>query len=112
MSVPARFLFASLASVLLVLLAGCKPQAMQASYHCADATRFHFSRQSQTVELIRGEQRFQGYMDERGLLTWPRDKAGLALPDSFFITRKLPDEMKLYGGFAGTGLACKLDKGR
>ena len=43
MTLPARFLFASLA---LALTAGCKPQAMQASYHCADATRFHFSRQS------------------------------------------------------------------
>ena len=109
MTLPARFLFTSLA---LALTAGCKPQAMQASYHCADATRFHFSRQSQTVELIRGEQRFQGYMDERGLLTWPRGNAGLPLPDSFFITRKQPDQMKLYGGFAGTGLACELDKGR
>ena len=77
MSIRVPLLLASLA------LAGCKPQAMQASYHCADNSRFHFSRQSQTVELIRGEQRFQGYMDERGLLTWPRDAAGKALPDSF-----------------------------
>ncbi|KJH66343.1 hypothetical protein [Chromobacterium violaceum] len=109
MSTPFRL---SAACLLLAALGGCQPpQRIQASYHCEDQIRFSFDRRTQTVEVFRGGERFKGYMDEKGLLTWPKPLAGKSLPDSFYISRKTPDQMKLYGGFAGTGKACRLDPG-
>ncbi|KUM02954.1 hypothetical protein KIF53_22210 [Chromobacterium subtsugae] len=100
------------AAMLLAALCGCQQQQkVKASYHCADQVTFRYDRQSQTVELTRNGQSYQGIMDEKGLLTWPKANAGQALPDSFFISRKTPDQMKLYGGFAGTGKACRQDPG-
>ncbi|MEO9383352.1 hypothetical protein [Chromobacterium phragmitis] len=98
------------ACLLALALCACQPpQRIQASYHCEDQIQFRFDRRTQTVEIARGDERFQGYMDEKGLLTWPKPLAGKSLPDSFYISRKTPDQMKLYGGFAGTGKVCALD---
>nr|WP_141105101.1 hypothetical protein [Chromobacterium sp. ASV5] len=97
------------ACLLLALLCACQPQRLQASYHCADQVRFHVDRQSQSVTLEKNARVYKGITDEKGLLTWPKRDGGLALPDSFFVSRKTPDQMKLYGGFAKTGLACRLD---
>ncbi|OHX10213.1 hypothetical protein [Chromobacterium sphagni] len=100
------------ACLLLAALCGCQPQQrIQASYHCEDQVKFRYDKQSQTVELNRDGQRYQGIMDEKGLLTWPKSSAGQAMPDSFFISRKTPNQMKLYGGFADTGKVCQLDPG-
>ncbi|KIA79687.1 hypothetical protein QR66_14650 [Chromobacterium piscinae] len=98
------------ACLIAAALCACQPpQRIQASYHCDQQIQFRFDRRGQTVELKQGETTHQGFMDEKGLLTWPKDKAGMGLPDSFYISRKTPDQMKLYGGLAGTGLACRLD---
>ncbi|UTH73776.1 hypothetical protein [Chromobacterium sp. IIBBL 290-4] len=98
------------APMILAALSACQQQSLQASYHCDKQVEFRYDRQTQSVTLTQAGQRYQGFMDERGLLTWPGRKADQALPDSFFISRKTPDQMKLYGGLAGTGLACRLDK--
>ncbi|POZ60272.1 hypothetical protein [Chromobacterium alticapitis] len=91
-------------------LSGCQPpQRIQASYHCDQQLQFSFDRRGQTVKLQTPGGAYHGLMDEKGLLTWPKNKPADNLPDSFFISRKTPDQMKLYGGLAKTGIACRLD---
>jgi hypothetical protein len=97
--------------LLLALLCGCAKQQLQGSYHCPNEVKFRFNRQSQTAQLIHGGQTEQAILEEKGLLTWPQHKGDFALPDSFAISRKDPKVLMLYGGFAGTGLACQKDAG-
>lgn len=95
--------------LLPVLLCACVKQQLQGSYHCPNDMKFRFNRQSQTAQLIHGGQTEQAILEEKGLLTWPRRSGNFALPDSFAVSRQDPGQLKLYGGFAGTGLACQKD---
>jgi hypothetical protein len=100
-----------LAWLLPVLLCGCKQQLLQGSFRCPGDVKFHFNRQTQTAELNRNGQRYQAVLEEKGMLTWPRQPGDQALPDTFAMSRKDPKVLMLYGGFAGTGLACQKDAG-
>jgi hypothetical protein len=96
---------------LLAMLCGCQQPPLQGSFHCPNHVKFHYNRQSQTVELTYGNKTYQGIMDEKRLMTWPNQNGNLPLPDSYALTRKDPKVLMLYGGFAGTGLACERDAG-
>ncbi|MDN0077683.1 hypothetical protein QU481_22970 [Crenobacter sp. SG2303] len=94
-----------------LLCAACKQPPLQGSFRCPDQVKFHYSRQSQTVELTRAGTTYQGIMDEKRQLTWPKNENDRSLPDTFALSRKDPKQLSLYGGFAGKGLACQSDGG-
>jgi len=94
-----------------LLCAACKQPPLQGSFHCPDQVTFKYSRQTQTVELVRGGTTYQGFMDEKRQMTWPKNENDRSLPDTYALSRKDPKQLSLYGGFAGKGLACQSDGG-
>ncbi|MCW3478652.1 hypothetical protein OL229_03595 [Neisseriaceae bacterium JH1-16] len=100
-----------LAGLLLpaLLCVACKQPPLQGSFHCPDQVKFKYNRQSQTVELVRGGTTYQGFMDEKRQMTWPKNENDRSLPDTYALSRKNPKQLTLYGGFAGTGLTCQSD---
>ena len=98
--------------LLPVLLCACQQEPLHGRFHCPDQTQFSYNRQTQTVELSRAGARYQGFMDEKRQMVWPKNEGDRSLPDTFALSRKVAGQLMLYGGFAGKGLACQSDGGK
>lgn len=98
--------------LLPALLCACQQEPLHGSFRCPDQVQFRYNRQTQTVELTRAGTTYQGIMDEKRLMTWPKHENGRILPDSFALSRKVAGQLMLYGGFAGKGQACQSDAGK